>query len=189
MTNDELLALLDGGDAPSYPEGFTSRRSFLDRQAQLDRIVNEDMPRNRAEIQHAKEFGDLSENFEYENARRRERQLIEQQSRMAAELKAMKVYDFADAAKEADGSVRLGSTVKLGYPDGTKKTYHILGAWDFDEALGVIACRGRLAEALCGCRAGDKAQIPHPAFDDDTLTVDVLEVKPLPKKIVDWANA
>lgn len=179
------------GDAGAFffsamEKQITSRRSYLERQAQLDRIANVDMPQNRRDIQDAREMGDLSENFEYESARSRERQLIARQERLIAELRDTAIADFA--AVDFDGTVKPGTCVTLAYPDGARRTLCILGAWDFDEELGVISCRGRLAEALDGCRKGDVVGIPDPDFDDATLEITVVDVKKPPKKIIDWAN-
>lgn len=166
---------------------ITSRRSYLERQAQLDKIANVDMPQNRQDIQEAREMGDLSENFEYESARNRERQLIARQEQLIAELRDTAVADFSTV--EFDGTVKPGVCVSLAYPGGVKRTFCILGAWDFDEKLGVISCHGRLAEAIEGCKKGDVVNIPDPDFDDATIEITVLDVKKLPKKVIDWANA
>ena len=174
----------------TLPERATSARGFRERQAQLDRIVREEMPRNRREIQEAKEFGDLSENFEYESARNRERQLIERQSRLREELSGMEVFDFA-ALPEPGGVAGPGARVTLAYGDGSRRTISILGDWDSDEALGIVSRRAPLARAVEGRRAGETCivEFPDPDFDGEFVeeTVSVEAVKPLSAEVLAWA--
>ena len=77
------------------PPNAASARALRERRAQLDRLLSEELPRNRREIQEAKEFGDLSENFEYESARNKERQLIARQAALQQELREVVTFDYA----------------------------------------------------------------------------------------------
>ncbi len=168
------------------PENITSPRSYRERQARLDRLVSVELPQNRREIQEAKEFGDLSENFEYESARNRERQLLDRLARLQAELREVSPFDYA--AAEAGEEAAPGTRVELRYEDGTVRTLNILGLWDFDEALGVISSRAPLVELVLGRKAGETVSIPDPDFDGEFLAATVVSVGPLPAEVVAWAN-
>lgn len=175
----------------TLPDRATSARGYRARQAALDKIVREDMPRNRREIQEAKEFGDLSENFEYESARNRERELIARQSRLQSELRDMTVFDFA-AMPPPDGVAGPGSRVTLRYGDGTVRVISILGDWDADEALGIVSRRAPLAQAVEGRRAGETCvvQLPDPDFDgefvEESITIDAVD--PLSEEVRAWSR-
>ncbi len=175
----------------TLPERATSARGYRARKAQLDKIVNEEMPRNRRDIQEAKEFGDLSENFEYESARNRERQLIERQTRLREELQSMTVFDFS-AYTPPEGVAGPGSSVSIRYSDGTTRTISILGDWDGDEALGIVSRRAPLARAVEGARAGQVCvvQLPDPDFDGEFTEeeISIEAVSPLSAEVLAWAR-
>ena len=170
----------------TIPPNATSPHAYRLRQERLSRIVNEEMPRNRREIQEAKEFGDLSENFEYESARNKERQLIARQAALQQELREVVTFDYALA--EAGDVAAPGTRVELRYEDGTARVLHVLGLWDFDEALGVISSRAPLVELVLGRKAGETVMIPDPDFDGEFLSATVVSVGPLPAEVVAWAN-
>ena len=168
------------------PPNAASARALRERKAQLDRLLSEELPRNRREIQEAKEFGDLSENFEYESARNRERQLLDRLARLQAELREVSPFDYS--AAEAGEEAAPGTRVELRYEDGSVRVLNILGLWDFDEALGVISSRAPLVELVLGRKAGETVMIPDPDFDGEFLSATVVSVGPLPAEVVAWAN-
>lgn len=175
----------------TLPENATSARSYRARRAALDKVVREDLPRNRREIQEAKEFGDLSENFEYESARNRERELIERQSRLQAELRDMEVFDFS-SLPPPDGVAGPGARVTLRYESGERRVISILGDWDGDEALGIVSRRAPLALAVEGRREGEVCvvQLPDPDFDGEFVEEQIVleAVEPLPEEVLAWAR-
>ena len=54
----------------------TSHRSYRERQEQLEKLINVDIPANSKEIAVARSYGDLSENFEYKAAKDMQRVLM-----------------------------------------------------------------------------------------------------------------
>ena len=168
-------------------ENATSLRSYREREAQLNKILQEDMPKNRNDIQAAKEFGDLSENFEYETARNMERQLITRMENLRRELASAKIYDF-DVTPDLSNGVTIGCRVTIAYNTGENRCIAILGAWDFDERLDIVSSRGNLAECLYGAQPGDTVSLPDPDFDGEYLEAVVQSVEPLTDEIRAWAR-
>ena len=168
------------------PENATSPRSYREREAKLARLVGEELPKNRRDIQEAKEFGDLSENFEYESARAKERELLGRIETLQRELESAVAFDYSTVGP---GDVAgVATCVRLAYPDGTKRTICILGRWDFDKALGIVSCDAPIARRVAGARAGDVVQLPDPDFDDESIDVAVESVSPLPPEVLEWAR-
>ena len=130
------------------PENATSHRSWREREARLSRLVGEELPQNRRDIQEAKEFGDLSENFEYESARAKERQLLSRLETLQKELKEVKPFDYSKV--EPGETAGVATCVRLAYPDGAKRTISILGLWDIDKALGIVSCQAPRAHPRPG---------------------------------------
>jgi transcription elongation GreA/GreB family factor len=173
-----------GGGAVAEPaQHWTSWRSLRERQEQLRQLVEVDIPRNSADIAHARSYGDLRENFEYHAAKQQQTVLMSRRDQLDLELKQMRGSHFAGADTSAVG---MGVEVTLLAEDGTPRDYSILGEWDSDEALGIIPCRSRLAKALEGHRVGDRVTIPGTAGDE---TVTVQAIRPLSAAVRAWAGA
>lgn len=171
--------------APAQPEQrFTSWRSLNERKEKHRILVERDIPKNNQDIEAARILGDLRENFEYQTAKEQQRILITRQAEMELELREMRGTDFSDI--ESSGKVSVGSEVTLMHADGHSNTYHILGEWDSDLALGILPSRSRLAEALVGHAEGDKVMIP--SDDEDQVEITISSIQPLSRTILDWAS-
>ncbi len=159
---------------------LTSYRSFATRKAEYLKLINEDMPENVRKIEFAKGFGDLSENAEYQYAKDEQRQLMQKQSLMQADLEAVKPSDFADATTD---EVMPGVAVVIATPEG-EKTYSILGEWDNDLDQGIISFKTRLAQNMLGKKAGDQFEMP--SVDGPVSFGTVKEIKPLTDSVREW---
>jgi transcription elongation GreA/GreB family factor len=159
---------------------LTSWRSLKMRQMQYKRLVEVEMPKNSRDIEVARSYGDLRENFEYQAAKDYQRQLLQRHEELQAELKLVKGADFADAPRDRVGP---GTTVNLRLPDGSLRIYTILGEWDRDERLNIISSKTRLAQNLEGKACGDTAVLPNPAGDE---TAQIEEIRPLDETIREW---
>lgn len=132
----------------------------------------EDLKGRRGEIAEkiaaARDFGDLSENAEYDAARE-EQGLVETR---IAEIEDILVN--ATIIKASKGSsVKLGSTVNL--KNGNKKfTYTVVGPVEADPLEGKISNESPIGEALMGKKAGDKVVITTPK-GDTTYTVESIK--------------
>ena len=161
---------------------FTSLHSMADRQMRYKRLVEVEMPLNRKAIQEAREKGDLSENAEYQYAKDRERELLQQQAALYQEIKRIKETDFADMPTDKVGP---GVAVTIALPDSTEETYSILGEWDYDEKLNIISNITRLAKALENARVGDTVTIPRL---DGEVPATIKEIAPLSEAVRNWIH-
>ncbi|MDO9541347.1 MAG: GreA/GreB family elongation factor [Kiritimatiellia bacterium] len=161
---------------------LTSYRTYRERQAQLAKIINEEIPRNSKEIGAARSYGDLRENYEYKAAREMQGLLMRRKVDSEQMLSEVSSADFAGFPHDVAGQ---GTSVELKMPDGGKQVYHILGEWDSDEKLGIISCRSKLAEALRGHHAGDSVEIPG---ENHSVSCVIETIRELPPEIKDWLN-
>ena len=164
--------------------GITSARSYNERRASLDKLVKEDIPQNIKDIEYAKSFGDLSENFEYQIARDKERELQARQTQLQKDLAEVSAFDFSDVAQ--NGLAGVGSFVTIREEGGAEKSYAILGEWDSDPDLGIVSSKSRVAEALFGAAEGDKVEMP--GEDGASAVATVLSVAALPEAVLAWAR-
>ena len=172
------------GEAPEAPTRgpITSQRSYAERQAQLDKIVKEDIPQNSKDIGVAREYGDLRENFEYKAAKDQQRILMQREAELETMLRSVTPTDFEGFSSDV---ADIATTVALDYGNGQTETYTILGEWDSDEGLGIISCNSRMALALQGHGVGDEVTVP--AVDGEA-TCRITSVSPLSEELVAWIN-
>lgn len=119
----------------------------------------------------AREFGDLSENAEYDAAK-------EEQGHIEAEIKQMedillncKIIE----SNEEEGVVGIGSTIKV-YDEEFEEelVLKILGSTESDPAKGIISNNSPVGSALVGHKVGDRVVVKMEAGD---ITYKILEVK------------
>ena len=107
-------------------------------------------------IANARDFGDLSENAEYDSARE-EQGLVE--SRIA---EIEEIILNAEIIKGGSTTkVGLGSKVELTTGEKTV-AYHVVGPVEADPLEGKISNESPIGEALMGKKVGDKATITTP---------------------------
>ena len=131
-------------DSNVEKELVVSKSSKEAREAELTDIVQVKLPAVKEAIQIAKEHGDLRENSEYKMARQDHDTLSGRRAELDAMLKKARVTDFTEATTAL---VSIGSTVKLlRDSDKTEITYDILGAWDGQPELNILAYVSPLAK-------------------------------------------
>ena len=164
-----LAARQTAKEAPKREERITSFRSYAERQAAYERLVNVEIPENTKRIEFARSYGDLSENAEYQYAKDEQRALLQKQTLMQEELNVVKAVDFSDVV-EPD-SVVPGTTVVVTAASGEERTFTILGEWDNDLERGVLSNRTKLAQNMLGKRAGDQFDMPDAEGNVSTATI------------------
>jgi len=160
---------------------LTSYRSYKQRSRQLNEINEVKIPANTKEIAVARSYGDLRENFEYEEARRQQGILMQQKDELEEALNIVKGTDFTGFF---NGSVGMGATVVLKTSTKTK-TYTVLGEWDSDEKMNIISSNTGLAKILEGKNVGDKVQIPTLEGEEPA---EILEVKEISADVKEWMS-
>ena len=111
-------------------------------------------------IKTAREFGDLSENAEYDAAKH-EQAMIEGEI-LEIENKLKHAVIIKDGAKK--GTVSIGSKVDfIDDETGELCTYEIVGTTEADVELGRISNESPIGYALIGKKAGDNVKVVVPA--------------------------
>lgn len=118
-------------------------------------------------IKTAREFGDLSENFEYSAARQEQEKNEARISELEAILQNVEIIQ----RPKSDGKVVLGSTVKL--KNGSVKEFKVVGTVEADPLNGKISDESPIGQALLGKKVGDQVEIKTPA---DTTTYTIIEI-------------
>ncbi len=111
-------------------------------------------------IKTAREFGDLSENAEYDAAKNEQAMIEGEILEIETKLKYAVIIKDSDVKK---GTVSLGSKVDFIDDDlGELMTYEIVGTTEADVEQGRISNESPIGNALLGRKAGDtvKVQVP-----------------------------
>lgn len=178
----ELERLLSTGAAPSpkVQGAITSVRMYRIRQTALEKLIREEIPANSREIGVARSHGDLRENFEFKAAKDHQAVLLRRRAELEQQLSGVQPTDFEGLPYDRAG---LATGVDVEFPDGRREHVFILGAWDRDEALGIVSSDTRLAQALTG-------KVPGDSFEWETqhgVERGILRtVTPLPENIRQW---
>ncbi|MBM4142243.1 MAG: hypothetical protein FJ225_01420 [Lentisphaerae bacterium] len=179
--NAASAAAPESASPPPAAARLTSRRTYRRRQDQLRELLEELIPANSREIGHARGYGDLSENFEYQAAKDHQKVLMQRQRDWERDLREVRETDFTGLPAERAG---IGTRVVLERPGGVRDEVNILGEWDNDPPRRVISCRSRVAEALAGRAAGDEVTLPSESGEE---TCRIAAVAPLSDEIRAWA--
>lgn len=110
-----------------------------------------------ARIEVAKELGDLSENFEYHEAKE---QQGANESRII-ELESM-IRNAAVVERKIGGSIALGSTFRVKVA-GAEKTFQLVGATEANPIEGKISNESPIGRAFLGKNLGDAVEVDVPS--------------------------
>jgi len=134
-------------------ELVVSKSSKEAREAELLDIIQVKLPAIKEAIQVAKEHGDLRENSEYKMARQDHDTLVARRGELETMLKKARVTDFSEANYD---TISVGSVVKLHRDsDQSEITYTILGAWDGQPEINILAYTSPLARQFLNKNLGE----------------------------------
>lgn len=123
-------------------------------------------------IRTAKAYGDLSENFEYHEAKREQgfvESRIHQLKQILASVEVIR-------PEEVDGAVvGFGAVVSVREDTGDELDYYIVGPLEADPVEDRISYASPLGAALLGTRAGDVVEANVPA---GTVRLEVVAIRP-----------
>lgn len=129
-------------------------------QAELDELEHELHFKLPKAIQHAREFGDLSENAEYKAAKERQTMV---QARLSLLHQRMSEVDSIDLSKIPTDSIAYGSTVVLFDLDKEEKvTYELVTSEESEPEKGKISTVSPIGQALMGKEEGDEIKVKTP---------------------------
>ncbi len=119
-------------------------------------------------IRTAREYGDLSENSEYEDAKN-EQSFVEGRIMEVEEM----IRKAKVVAKNGTGNVEMGSMVTLKM-DGQTLVYTIVSSSESDPASGKISSESPIGYSLLGKSKGDKVEIATP---NGKMECEIVEIK------------
>ena len=133
---------------------------LADRRAKLERI------------RIAREFGDIAENAEYDDAKNEQALLEHRIALLEERLRDAKVINKKDVAKDV---VSVGSKVKLRDIDAKQTVeYHIVGSAEADPAANKLSNESPVGKAIIGKKKGEVVEVAAPR---GKLRYKIMEIK------------
>jgi transcription elongation factor GreA len=123
-------------------------------------------------IKTAREFGDIAENAEYDDAKNEQAMLEARIAKLEERLAAARVIEKRDIAKDV---VSVGSTVRLRDVDAKQTVeYHIVGSAEANPAEQKLSNESPVGQAILGHKKGETVEVKTPR---GSLKYKILEIK------------
>ena len=135
---------------------YMSQEGYDELVAELQHMVNVELPAVRDAIAEARDKGDLSENFEYHAAKRFKNKNESRIRYLQRTIKNATVIDDSSA----DDEVGVNNTVEVFYEDDeSTETIKIVTTIRADSLSGMISIESPLGKALLGHKKGDRVLV------------------------------
>jgi transcription elongation factor GreA len=135
------------------PDGLSQLKAELE---QLSTVRRREVA---ARIKEAREFGDISENAEYDDAKNEQAMLEARIAQLEERLRSATVIDAAELDTEI---VRVGTKVEVQEKGSKKTTYTIVGSAEAKPAEMKLSNESPVGKALVGRRAGEEVSFTTP---------------------------
>jgi transcription elongation factor GreA len=157
MTRDEILT----------PQGLEDLKQKIE-------FLSTERRREVAErIKEAREFGDISENSEYDDAKNEQAMLERQIMELEEKLRGAQVIDESAVSTE---SVTVGTTVHVKDQKTDKSVkYKIVGSSEANPADNKLSNQSPVGKALIGKKRGDLVSVPVPRGPARKLKITKIE--------------
>ena len=140
---------------------YLSQECYDNLVAELNELINVELPKAKTELVEAREKGDLSENFEYHAAKRAHGKLL---GKIRFKQRVLQFAQVLDTTKLDNGTVGLLRKVDItNLNNNTKMTYTIVNPHEANLREGKISIKSPIAEALLGKSVGDTVEVHVPA--------------------------
>jgi transcription elongation factor GreA len=140
-----------------------------DLKKKIDFLLTERRREVAERIKEAREFGDISENSEYDDAKNEQAMLEKQIADLEDKLRSASVIDQSNVSNEV---VSVGTTVHVKDQKTDKSVkYTIVGAPEANPAESKLSNQSPVGKALLGHKRGDVVKVPVPRGPARTLKI------------------
>ncbi len=148
------------------PEGYEKLKQ------EIDFLCTEKRREVAERIRVAREFGDIAENAEYDDAKNEQAMLEHKIAQLEERLLSARVITKKEISKD---SVSIGSIVKLRDVAANKTfEYHIVGSAEANPAENKLSNESPVGKAIMGCKKGETVEVTAPR---GALKFKILEIR------------
>lgn len=141
-------------------ELFITAAGKAEKEERLRYLKNEKRPEVLEKLKVARDFGDLSENAEYDAAKKEQSILETEIASIEETLRKARIIESADVTMDTVG---VGNVVTVFDEDfGEEDTYTIVGVIESDPNRNLVSNESPIGSGLMGKKVGDTAEITTP---------------------------
>ncbi|MGI6432927.1 MAG: transcription elongation factor GreA [Sphaerochaetaceae bacterium] len=178
---DKFPSFIFLGEEEAVSEIVTSgllvtRAKFIEKQQELDHIMNVEIVDNAKELGAALSLGDLRENAEFKAAKERQSLLNATMMRLNDEISRATIVQ--QSSLEAS-KVAFGTKVTLkNHINETEDIYQILGPWESDPARNTISYLAPFGSKLLNHKKGERFsfEINEKKYDFTVLSIETIDI-------------
>ena len=150
------------------PEGLDKLK------AEIEYLSNDKRREVAERIKEAREFGDISENSEYDDAKNEQAMLEARIASLEDKLRSASVIDPTELDKDV---VRVGSLVSV-KDEGSDKSlkYTIVGSTEADPSENKLSNESPVGKALVGRKRNDTVKVTLPSNKNRELKITKIDV-------------
>jgi transcription elongation factor GreA len=136
-----------------------TKEGYEELKQRLDHLTTERRREIAEAIKQAREFGDLSENAEYDAAKNEQALLEDEIQGLEEQLRDAVIVEKGDQPR---GEVAIGSTVTLKGPRGKELKFKVVGSAEADPDQNRLSNESPIGRAVMGRKKGDKVEVSTP---------------------------
>lgn len=141
-------------------ETIVTKEGFEQLKTELDELTGPGRREVAERIKEARDFGDISENAEYDAAKNEQAML---EARIATLEDRIRSASIVDESELETDTVQVGNTVHLKDQKTSKSVkYKIVGSSEADPLNGKLSNESPIGKALIGHKRNDIVKIPVP---------------------------
>lgn len=150
-------------------EYYLTKDGIEKLKSELEELTTSERAKVATKLKEAKEYGDLSENIQWDDAKDQQAFI---EGRIAEIEHILKHASIIESPRKKD-AVDLGCTVHLELEDG-KQIYTIVGSTEANPEEGKISNESPIGQALIGKKPGDEITIEVPSGE---MTYKILKIE------------
>jgi transcription elongation factor GreA len=150
-----------------------TKEGYKKLQEEIEFLSNDRRRQVAERIKVAREFGDISENAEYDDAKNEQAMLEARIAKLAEQLAAARVIEKKEIAKDV---VSVGAHVRLRDVEAKETVeYHIVGSAEANPAELKLSNESPVGKAIIGKKKGETVEVVTPR--GAKLKYKILEIK------------
>ncbi len=150
---------------------YLSQEGKQKLEEKLHYLVETERPQVVERLKIAREFGDLSENAEYDAAKNELARVTGEIEQIEAQLKVAVIYESA----AGNNTVTMGSKIKVYDHDMAEEViYTIVGTAEADIMNNMISNESAVGKALLGKQIGDTVTVEAPGGNYDLTVKEII---------------
>jgi transcription elongation factor GreA len=159
-------------EAVSLKEVILTPEGYEKLKQEIDVLQNERRREVAERIRIAREFGDITENAEYDDAKNEQAMLEHKIAQLEERILSARVITKKEISKDI---VSVGSRVRLrDVQAGKTFEYHIVGSAEANPAENKLSNESPVGKAIIGHKKGETVEVAAPR---GSLTFKILEIR------------